>query len=179
MINEVANELGVDPESAVMTDVLTAVQSIAKEEDLISAEVKAARKISAWWRHTKKRRNGEVPAHHKFPPPRDPSGAGVLNSIKSIMAFSPLWKPSTTAEAAAAFKPTPPPARPALGGAQGRRGGAGASDEVAVLLHSLQEQVDAMAAQQKEMAAALADSHLHEERIDAKLEEIMKRLPRN
>jgi len=58
MINEVANELGVDPESAVMTDVLTAVQSIAKEEDLISAEVKAARKISAWWRHTKKRRNG-------------------------------------------------------------------------------------------------------------------------
>ena len=33
-----------------------------------------------------------------------------------------------------------------------------------------------MAAQQKEMAAALADSQLHEERIDAKLEEIMKRL---
>ena len=173
MINEVANELGVDPESAVMTDVLTAVQSIAKEEDLISAEVKAARKISTWWRHTKKRRNGEVPAHQKFPPRED---SGVLtHTIKAIMASSPLWKPSTAAEAAAAFKPTPPPARPALGGAQGWRG-AGASDEVAVLLHSLQEQVDAMAAQQKEMAAALAGSHLHEERIDAKLEEIMKRL---
>ena len=87
MINEVANELGVDPESAVMTDVLTAVQSIAKEEDLISAEVKAARKISAWWRHTNKRRNGEVPAHEKFPP-RDPSGAGVLNSVTSLF-FTP------------------------------------------------------------------------------------------
>ena len=175
MINEVANELGVDPESAVMTDVLTAVQSIAKEEDLISAEVKAARKISAWWRHTKKRRNGEVPAHQKFPPRED---SGVLtHTIKAIMASSPLWKPSTAAEAAAAFKPTPPPARPALGAAQGgRQGGPGASDEVAVLLHSLQEQVDVMAAQQKEMAAALADSQLHEERIDAKLEEILKRL---
>ena len=175
MINEVANELGVDPESAVMTDVLTAVQSIAKEEDLISAEVKAARKISTWWRHTKKRRNGEVPAHQKFPPRED---SGVLtHTIKAIMTSSPLWKPSTAAEAAAAFKPTPPPARPALGGAQGgRQGGPGASDEVAVLLHSLQEQVDVMAAQQKEMAAALADSQLHEERIDAKLEEIMKRL---
>lgn len=176
MINEVANELGVDPESAVMTDVLTAVQSIAKEEDLISAEVKAARKISAWWRHTKKRRNGEVPAHEKFPPRSRESDSGVLtHTIKAIMTSSPMWKPSTAAEAAAAFRPTPPPARPALGGAQGWRG-AGASDEVAVLLHSLQEQVDAMAAQQKEMAAALADSQLHEERIDAKLEEIMKRL---
>ena len=88
MINEVASELGVDPESAVMTDVLTAVQSIAKEEDLISAEVKAARKISAWWRHTKKRRQGEVPAHQKFPPRDEDEECTRASGNPSVLCFT-------------------------------------------------------------------------------------------
>lgn len=66
MINQVADELGVDPDSHLMTDVLTAVSTIASEDEMLSTEVKAARKIANWWRHTKKRREGRVKG--KFPP---------------------------------------------------------------------------------------------------------------
>jgi CRP-like cAMP-binding protein len=69
MINQVADELGVDPDSSVMDDVLTAVSTIASEDDVISMEVRAARKIANWWRHTKRRKQGLV--KEKFPPVLD------------------------------------------------------------------------------------------------------------
>ena len=69
MINQVADELGVDPDSSVMDDVLTAVSTIASEDDVISVEVRAARKIANWWRHTKRRKQGLV--KEKFPPVLD------------------------------------------------------------------------------------------------------------
>lgn len=65
MINQVADELGVDPDSALMGDVLTAVSTIASEDEMLSVESKAARKIANWWRHTRKRKAGLVKT--KFP----------------------------------------------------------------------------------------------------------------
>lgn len=64
MINQVADELGVDPDSALMDDVLSAVSTIASEDELVSTEVKAARKIANWWRHQKKRRAGLVKSNY-------------------------------------------------------------------------------------------------------------------
>ena len=64
MINQVADELGVDPSSALMDDVLSAVSTIASEDDMVSPEVKAARKIANWWRHQKKRKVGLVTSRY-------------------------------------------------------------------------------------------------------------------
>ena len=52
--------------SVLMDDVLAAVSTIAAEDEMVSAEAKAARKIANWWRHTKKRKAGLVTS--KFPP---------------------------------------------------------------------------------------------------------------
>ena len=49
-----------------MGDVLTAVSTIAAEDEMVSVESKAARKIAIWWQHTKRRKAGLVTS--KFPP---------------------------------------------------------------------------------------------------------------
>lgn len=188
MINQVAAELGVDPSGAAMDGVLSAVQMIASEEDMLTPEVRAARKIANWWRWQKKRKEGLVDQREKFPISLDETSKdnAVQQKIRNVMMTSNLWKGQGKAIAGAArgrrssivdFKPTPPGTKYTAVVAKGPRSASPlGGGTIPTASFELEEKMDALQKTQKLLIQKAEDSDIQRMGLEQKLDNVIAAL---